>query len=113
MVEEQLNASGLDAGFMASNALDLRSQSIKILTTRAAKGLEFPIVALAGLTELRREFARDAEERLEYEHRERRALYVAMTRAMRGLLVLLPEDTASPLFTGFAEPYWNIESDAS
>ncbi len=113
MVEEQLNAAGLDARFMASNALDLRSPSIKILTTRAAKGLEFPIVALAGLTELRREFAKDAEERLEYEHRERRALYVAMTRAMRGLLVLLPEDTASPLFTGFAEPYWNLESDAS
>ncbi|MEZ4624431.1 MAG: hypothetical protein R2843_06480 [Thermomicrobiales bacterium] len=112
MVEEQLNAAGLDARFMASNALDLRSPYQDSHYSRR-QGTRVPDCRACRSAELRREFAKDAEERLEYEHRERRALYVAMTRAMRGLLVLLPEDTASPLFTGFAEPYWNLESDAS
>ena len=48
------------------------------------------------------------EERDELLAREQRTLYVAMTRAMRALLVVLPEDSDSPLFSGFDRNFWNL-----
>ncbi len=48
------------------------------------------------------------EETNEWEALERRALYVAMTRAMRTLLVLVPATHHTTLFTGFNEPLWNV-----
>ena len=111
--EKQLRGAGLDACFMPSRSLDLRSPAIKIITHKSAKGLEFPIVALAGLSALYPPSAADEQERLERELIERRALYVAMTRAMRTLLVLAPKQPASNsnLFTGFHEPLWNLGSN--
>jgi len=40
--------------------------------------------------------------------RERRALFVGMARAMRALLVIVPEGTRSELLTGFDPAYWNM-----
>jgi superfamily I DNA/RNA helicase len=39
---------------------------------------------------------------------ERRIMFVGMTRAMRALLVVIPEWAKSPLLSGFAERYWNL-----
>mgnify|MGYP001628300067 CR=1 FL=1 len=47
------------------------------------------------------------EQRAELLERERRTLFVAMTRAMRALMVALPEGRELPLFTGFEPKYWN------
>lgn len=35
-------------------------------------------------------------------------IYLAMTRAMRALLVILPAEPESPLFHGFDELAWNF-----
>ncbi len=45
---QQLNYQGLEAHYTDSRELDLNKQGVKILTLKAAKGLEFPIVAIAG-----------------------------------------------------------------
>jgi superfamily I DNA/RNA helicase/mRNA-degrading endonuclease RelE of RelBE toxin-antitoxin system len=107
----ELTARGLKTSFMPSNALDLTSQDVKVLTLKSAKGLEFPIVALAGFLNSvypRREAGIGDEEWEEILARERRTLYVGMTRAMRALLVCAPADGSSPLLTGFTAPTWNL-----
>jgi superfamily I DNA/RNA helicase len=47
------------------------------------------------------------DEREEFLALERRTMFVGMTRAMRALLVAIPERAQSPLFSGFEGDYWN------
>jgi hypothetical protein len=72
---------------------------------------KFPIVALAGFLDgdypVLAEGLGD-QERSEILARERRTLFVAMTRAMRALLVVVPQGTTSPLLQGFQPPRWNV-----
>lgn len=68
-----------------ATAYDERAESVALMTMHAAKGLEFPVVFLAGLEEeiLPCSIANlhcDVEE-------ERRLLYVAMTRARESLVI--------------------------
>jgi len=71
---------------LESDLLDPRTESVKLLTIHAAKGMEFPVVFVSGVEEglLPVSEAQGSDEVL---HEERRLLYVAMTRA-RELLVL-------------------------
>jgi superfamily I DNA/RNA helicase/mRNA-degrading endonuclease RelE of RelBE toxin-antitoxin system len=110
LLEEGLKARGLDAVFMNSKSLDLTRRCVKVMAMRTAKGLEFPVVAIAGFPagewpHLPADLPE--EERAEHYSRERRALFVAMTRAMRGLLVLVPQGAASPVLQGLGGPQWN------
>lgn len=107
----QLNYLGIEAEFMTSKDLDLNSKGVKVLPLKAAKGLEFPIVAIAGFLEgayptIPKGTAPEAA--TEILHRERRTLYVAMTRAMRALLVLVPAKKPSPLLQTFEPHLWNL-----
>ncbi|MBO0794148.1 MAG: AAA family ATPase [Ktedonobacteraceae bacterium] len=103
----------IEAAFMSGQYLDLESPCVKILTLNAAKGLEFPIVALAGfhgVNKYMRQPAYDTEvERQEALSLERRLLFVGMTRAMRALLIVVPADSSSPLLSNFDSHYWNID----
>ncbi len=107
----QLSYLGLEATFMDSKELDLKKTGVKILTLKAAKGLEFPIVALAGFIGSRFPYMpknipeTEAQEIL---NRERRTLFVGMTRAMRALLVVVPENKPSILLQGFEGSLWNL-----
>jgi superfamily I DNA/RNA helicase len=40
--------------------------------------------------------------------RERRTLFVGMTRAMRALLIIIPADNLSPLLQNFDSKHWNL-----
>jgi superfamily I DNA/RNA helicase/mRNA-degrading endonuclease RelE of RelBE toxin-antitoxin system len=107
----QLNYLGIEAQFMTSKDLDLNSKGVKVLPLKAAKGLEFPIVAIAGFLEgayptIPKGTAPEAA--TEILNRERRTLYVAMTRAMRALLVLVPAKKPSPLLQTFDPHLWNL-----
>lgn len=110
MVKE-LDRLGVRAAFMTGQSLDLKFSGVKVMTIHSSKGLEFPIVAMAGFINTRYakvlENARD-EGREEILERYRRTLFVGMTRAMRALLVLVPVQTNSPLLQGFDETYWNL-----
>lgn len=111
-IAAELSKRGLPAKHMSSKELDLSAREIKVLTLWSAKGLEFPIVALAGFAHAiypwrPATMPDDAFE--ETLGRERRVLYVAMTRAMRALLVAAPpQHASSSLFEGFDPTYWNL-----
>ena len=109
-VAAHLGEAGLQAVYMPGRELDLERKEIKVLTLKSAKGLEFPVVALAGfLDSPRYGVPRNAtsDEVEESILRERRTMYVAMTRAMRALLVVIPAERSHPLFEGFEERCWN------
>jgi mRNA-degrading endonuclease RelE of RelBE toxin-antitoxin system len=106
----KLKERDVGATFMSSKDLDIKTPGVKVITLKAAKGLEFPIVAVAGLGPPYPYLPADASKKEKYEILgiERRTLYVAMTRAMRALLVTIPETGGSSLLDGFREPLWTI-----
>lgn len=109
-IAAELTAGGLSATFMTGKNLDLAYNGIKVITLKSAKGLEFPVVALAGFPSVYPSARAGATEEQQSEvlPRERRTLFVGMTRAMRALLVVVPAGTRSPLLTGFDPAYWNL-----
>ena len=67
---------------------------VRIMSVHAAKGLEFPIVVVGGFEPGNYPVASDYEDDGVFDERmrnERRLLYVGMSRAMRGLMVIVPE----------------------
>jgi superfamily I DNA/RNA helicase len=106
-----LEASGLSATYMTGQDLDLIGPGIKVLTLHSAKGLEFPIVALAGFgNSAYPVFPSTAspEEREEILAKARRTMFVGMTRTMRALLVIVPASAKSTLLQGFDAAFWNL-----
>ena len=92
--------------------LNLAQAGIKIMTLRSSKGLEFPIVALAGFKPHNYPAIPDgatSDERDELLSRERRTMFVGMTRAMRALLVVIPAGATSSLLHGFDPSLWNVD----
>jgi superfamily I DNA/RNA helicase len=88
----QLSEQHLPAYFMERDELDLERSGVKVMTLHAAKGLEFPIVMLAGFFDGRMVKAskeRQAEAEAEWLARNRRTVFVGMTRAMRSLAVIV------------------------
>jgi superfamily I DNA/RNA helicase len=107
-----LRTGGIEATFMEGRDLNLSWHGVKVITLNSAKGLEFPIVALAGFAGSRyANLTLDAQgEKLEEElARLRRTIFVGMTRAMRALLVIVPSNSMSPLLSAFDARYWNLE----
>jgi len=109
-----LSRLGLAATFMSGQELNLSQPGVKVLTLKSAKGLEFPVVALAGFGNSGWfafvPSAIPVDERAEFLAIDRRSMFVGMTRAMRALLVLVPEAARSPLMEGFETGYWNMGS---
>ncbi len=81
----------------------------------ACKGLEVPLVAVAGLgSDDFPRFASDLAEDavLEAYERARRLAYVAMTRAMFELTVVVPQHSDDSLVHGFDDEHWmTVEID--
>jgi superfamily I DNA/RNA helicase len=109
---EQLEAEGLPAQFFPGRELDLRAPRVKVLTMHSAKGLEFPIVVVAGFEEGTYPESRNFDDTGLYAERmrqERRLLYVAFTRAMRGLMVIVPKDCRHEALTALDTRSWHVE----
>jgi superfamily I DNA/RNA helicase len=76
----------LDALACGAGLPDIETSGVKVMTIHASKGLEFDYVFVAGLEEGMLPFTLyDNEEEAADIEEERRLLYVAMTRARRGL----------------------------
>ena len=69
-----------------TDALEIRSESVPILTMHGAKGLEFPVVFIAGCEDGLIPMSADAGETGDREE-ERRLFYVALTRAKERLVL--------------------------
>jgi DNA helicase-2/ATP-dependent DNA helicase PcrA len=86
-LEQFLDAAALDAGERQADAYE---DSVQLMTLHSAKGLEFPLVFLAGMEENLFPHRMSVEEpgRLE---EERRLCYVGITRAMQQLVLSYAE----------------------
>jgi DNA helicase II / ATP-dependent DNA helicase PcrA len=92
-VAKEYNELGL-SGFLEEVALvsdidtvDLESDAVVLMTLHAAKGLEFPVVFMAGMEETIFPHSRSLYDQSEMEE-ERRLCYVGMTRAKEELYML-------------------------
>jgi superfamily I DNA/RNA helicase/mRNA-degrading endonuclease RelE of RelBE toxin-antitoxin system len=104
-----LSEQGLPARFVKSSDFDLEDPFLKVTTLHAAKGLEFPIVAIAHVEagRLPRETAAsDEEEIAAFVQEQRRLFYVGCTRAMRYLFLTYDRQVPSPFLADLTDDYW-------
>lgn len=91
LIKEGLLRSGIDASLFKSNdEIYFEDNKIKLLTMHSVKGLEFKIVILADLNSNIIPYPQkglSSEELIEEESRERKLLYVGMTRATEKLIL--------------------------
>jgi superfamily I DNA/RNA helicase len=109
----ELQAQGMAARFFPGRDLDLKADVVRILTLHSAKGLEFPIVIVAGLDAGHWPVPVDFVEPdlfAERARHERRLLYVGLTRAMRGLMLLVPQGCRHPGVVDLDQNHWHVES---
>lgn len=108
-IAARLTRAGVPAEFMDSREVDLRKPVVKVLTLHAAKGLEFPIVAITRLEagQLPHNMGHLPEdEQAGFLDQQRRLFFVGCSRAMRALLVCGSADTPSPFVEGLMAPLW-------
>jgi superfamily I DNA/RNA helicase/mRNA-degrading endonuclease RelE of RelBE toxin-antitoxin system len=104
-----LAGQGLPARFLSSTQVRLEERCVKVMTLHSAKGLEFPIVAVAHVEadRLPRETdATDAQDVQEHLDNQRRLLYVGCTRAMRYLFVTYDRSLPSPFLAMLSDERW-------
>lgn len=95
---------------MESREVDITWPGVKILTMHAAKGLEFPVVAVVGLEQGRLPLpVREGLDEQEHFAQQRRLFFVACSRAMRRLMVFAHKSRPSPFVSDLTDEYWNIE----
>jgi superfamily I DNA/RNA helicase len=95
---------------MKSSEVDIAWPGVKILTMHAAKGLEFPIVAVVGLEQGRLPLpAMAGIDKDEHYAQQRRLLFVACSRAMRRLIVFANKERPSPFVKPFTDEKWVFE----
>lgn len=113
-IASELNGQGLEARFFPGRELDLKADVVRVLTLHAAKGLEFPIVIVAGLDSGTWPVPEDFDEPGLFDERarhERRLLYVGLTRAMRGLMLIIPEGCRHPAAADLDLNHWHVENE--
>jgi superfamily I DNA/RNA helicase/mRNA-degrading endonuclease RelE of RelBE toxin-antitoxin system len=110
-----LCTEGINARFIAGRELNLREDVVKVMTLHSAKGLEFPVVVISGFEPgtypVESDFATIEEFQERISH-QRRLLYVGMTRAMRGLMVISPADCLHKVLLGLKLENWHVEDVA-
>ena len=109
----ELQAQGLKTRFFPGRDIDLKADVVRVLTLHAAKGLEFPIVIVAGLDSGNWPVPEDFDEPdlfAERARHERRVLYVGLTRAMRGLMLVVPQGCRHPAVVNLDLNHWHVES---
>lgn len=95
---------------MKSNEVDITWPGVKIMTMHAAKGLEFPIVALFGLEKGRLPLPpMSGISKDEHYAQQKRLLFVACSRAMRRLIVFANKDRPSMFTDDFSDEHWHVE----
>ncbi|RME24488.1 MAG: hypothetical protein D6800_08625 [Candidatus Zixiibacteriota bacterium] len=100
---------GLPARFMSGRDIRLEERCVKVMTLHSAKGLEFPIIALAHVEadRLPRETtATDAQDIAEHYNAQRRLMYVGCTRAMRYLFITHDKSIPSSFLDQLSEDCW-------
>lgn len=106
---DRIAEQGLPVRFMPSQQVNLEERCIKVMTLHAAKGLEFPIVAIAHVEAdrlPRLNESADEQELQEHLEHERRLFYTGCTRAMRYLFVSYERWLPSPYLAYLSDERW-------
>lgn len=106
---ERITEQGLPARFMTSKDVNLGERCIKVMTLHAAKGLEFPIVAVVHVEadRLPKQIdSSDDQEIQEHLDHQRRIFFVGCTRAMRYLFVTGDRWLPSPFLQYLSNDRW-------
>ena len=93
---------------MKSANVNLAHPGVKVMTMHAAKGLQFPLVAVVGLRNGAMPWEVGDKDQTETDQRLRRVFFVACSRAMYRLLVIGDRSNPSPFLKGFDEEHWDI-----
>ncbi len=93
---------------MKSREVNIGHPGVKVMTMHAAKGMEFPVVAVVGLNQDFPWSARGGLDQEESDKRLRRTFFVACSRAMRRLLVIGDRSYPSKFLEGFDEEHWDV-----
>ena len=109
-ISKGLNDRGIKAVFMKSRDIEVTDNNVKVLPLKAAKGLEYPIVAIAGLRALKpsRFSNYSSKQRTERLNLERRTNFVGMTRAMRSMMICVPTKCDEELLGNFDSKFWDM-----
>jgi superfamily I DNA/RNA helicase len=100
----------LKAKKMHSKDVNLKHPGVKVMTMHAAKGLQFPVVAVVGVVDgLMPRPVPVGINPEEYLSRQKRLLFVACSRAMRRLMVFASQSSPSPFLSDASDDYWDIE----
>jgi superfamily I DNA/RNA helicase len=83
-----LRAQGVPAQVVKGANINLASPDVKLLTLHSSKGLEFSVVFVAGVERLQPRPGLTGEELALEIAKERRLLYVGMTRARERLYIM-------------------------
>ena len=93
---------------MQSSEVNIGHLGVKVMTMHAAKGMEFPVVAVVGLNQDFPWSARGGSDQEEIDKQLRRTFFVACSRAMRRLLVIGDRLYPSKFLEGFDEEHWDV-----
>ena len=111
----QLKSEGLPARWVESKELKLDEPIVKVMTIHAAKGLEFPMIALAEASEDSIPWTgyqpQDPEDEQEFLNQERNLFHVALTRAMRRLAVCCPAERPFRFVVELNSDLWDWRQD--
>ena len=95
----------LNAKYMRSKDVDISYPGVKVLTMHASKGLQFPVVIVAGLN------GHHFNPNTDDDSRKRHLLFVACTRAMNRLLLLEDISDPSPFLKDLPMDKWEDLDD--
>ncbi|MFC1559066.1 3'-5' exonuclease [Gemmatimonadota bacterium] len=109
-VASRLTQFGIPTQFMSGKQVTLRSPDVKVMTIHAAKGLQFPIVAIPHANDGSIPIPpRRGVDETEHLVTEKKLFFVACTRAMQRLLVTTSINNSSPFLKVLTSSNWNIE----
>ena len=114
-VRAQIATLDLSVDMVANKSVvDIQSEAVHLLHTHIAKGLEFPFVIVPGVVDgkypnsIALQSCGDEDARQEELDRSRRLLYVALSRAARGLWMLTDSRIPSPLLSSLNPFDWDV-----
>ena len=99
------------------NQLNVKASEVHLLHVHLAKGLEFPFVIVVGVADgkypnmHRMKAAKDEEQKLEEYDKSARSLYVALSRAARGLTMLQDPTRQSQLVSFLNPADWEVHEN--
>jgi mRNA-degrading endonuclease RelE of RelBE toxin-antitoxin system len=100
----------LKAKEMRSKDVDLGHPGVKVMTMHAAKGLQFPVVAVVGIEKGKMPWSVPGGiNKDEHQSRLQRVFFVACSRAMRRLIVFANRERPSPFISEASDDQWEIE----